>query len=158
LFDWPTDVAFVVVCPGATALFPLLAGRVVVVADVVVVAVVVVFARPGASVFLPLLARSVVVVLILPGAVAPLPREVPVAGVVFVCPGAVVLRPRALTGVVLVLPGAIALFPCKAPTARFACAAALAVLALNTAAVNAGRRSDVEGRRGSGSFVSAGGP
>jgi hypothetical protein len=160
LFDWPTDVAFAVVCPGATAVFPFRVGRAVVVADVDVVTVVVVFARPGATAFFLLLAGRVVVVLVLPGAMALLPREVRVAGVVFVCPGAVVLRPRAFVpaGVVLVLPGAVALFPCNAPAARFACAAAFAVLALNTAAVKAGRRSDAAGRRGSGSFVSAGGP
>jgi hypothetical protein len=138
-------------------LFPLPAEDVVVNFVIVVVADVVVFVLPGATVLLPCTAGTVAVVLVFPGAVALFPCEAPAAGVVFVCPGADALLPRtlALVGVVVVFPGAVALFPCEAPAAPVAAAArafaaearrsALAVFAAKSAAVNAGRRSEPEG-------------
>jgi hypothetical protein len=142
-------------CPGAVALFPCEAP-----------AVDVVFVCPGAVALFPCEAPAAGVVFVCPGAVALFPCEAPAAGVVFFCPGATVLRPCA--GAVLVFPGAVALFPCKVPAAGVVfCAreptcdapsAAFAVLAANTSADNAGRRSDAEGFRGSGCLASGGGP
>jgi hypothetical protein len=113
--------------------------------------------------------RTDVVVFVFPGATVLCACSAREARVVFVCPGAVMLLPRDLTAaVVFVCPGAVLLLPCKTPApavafrprtrARCAGPDAFATRAANALAGNAGRRSEVVGFRGSGSFASGGGP
>ena len=89
------------------------------------------------------LRTGVVVVLVCPGAVL-FPCTVDRADVFLTCPGAVLFPCGVLT---------LAVFP-----AGEVCVAVVAVLAANTSAGTAGRRSDAEGWRGVGSLVSTGGP
>jgi hypothetical protein len=125
---------------------------------------VVVFVFPGATV---LRAGEARVVFVCPGAAVLFPRDA-TAEVVFVCPGAAVLLPRDPTAAVVFVCPVVALLAWEAPApgvgfrprTRTCCAGCTGFTArvANAAAGNAGRRSEVEGLRGSGSFTSGAGP